>query len=662
MVSMFRKTVEVQRFSVGSGMNSAARCLFPVALLLIVLATFVPFMPVMPVPGLDPGWAYGINQAVAQHLVFGKEIVFTFGPYASIFSQMYHPATAHMMFWGALYLALSFYILLLVNFRLSAWVVRILLLLALASAMYTFDALIFFYPLLVATSVIRWFGPEHIVDRKTFVRYVILAAMVAPFGLMPLVKGTALIACSVITALSVLILLLNRDWRAAIVAALIPVFSLFLFWWMAGNALLQLPSWLASMLPIISGYSDAMALYGNILEVVAYALITILILRALLSGANGFGPSKKTGLMYLAAFAVILFLTFKSGFIRHDGHEITAGTMVLLIALLLATITSGYQTTMAVMLAALFCFALDFSRLKADPDGTIEWVEPGIGSIVHTASKTFVRSWIGLTQRISDPDGLQRDFEHSVAALRSASHFPLLPGTSDIYSHDQSHLIASGNTWNPRPVLQSYSSYLPVLQEMNRAHLLADHSPDHIFFRIESIDERLPALEDGYSWLTLFTHYRFGSFGDGYLLLNKKNDRSEQAGKFKPLAKQQAVFGELIPIPHYSGLVFIRLHFKPTLYGKLLNILYKPNQLNIHIVMDNQRVHSYRMIASMAESPFLIAPLINSTDDFAALYFDERSNKHPVVRAMLIDGEDATQFWQNPFDVELLGFAKIETK
>ncbi|WP_254706813.1 hypothetical protein [Ralstonia pseudosolanacearum] len=54
-------------------------------LLIVVTAVcaLVPWLPVMPQAGLDHSWVLGMNQAVAQGLVFGRDMIFTFGPYAS---------------------------------------------------------------------------------------------------------------------------------------------------------------------------------------------------------------------------------------------------------------------------------------------------------------------------------------------------------------------------------------------------------------------------------------------------------------------------------------------------------------------------------------------------------------------------------------------------
>jgi hypothetical protein len=44
-------------------------------------------MPFFPYAGLDSAWTYAMNEAVAHRMVFGRDIIFTFGPYASEFDR-----------------------------------------------------------------------------------------------------------------------------------------------------------------------------------------------------------------------------------------------------------------------------------------------------------------------------------------------------------------------------------------------------------------------------------------------------------------------------------------------------------------------------------------------------------------------------------------------
>jgi hypothetical protein len=61
----------------------------------------LPLSPDFPNRNFDASWAYALNEAVARHLIFGRDIVLTFGPLAFIYTKMYHPATDGIMLLGS---------------------------------------------------------------------------------------------------------------------------------------------------------------------------------------------------------------------------------------------------------------------------------------------------------------------------------------------------------------------------------------------------------------------------------------------------------------------------------------------------------------------------------------------------------------------------------
>lgn len=66
------------------------------ATLATILLLFRP-PPIFPTVGLVPSYGYALNEAVARHFVFGRDIIFTFGPFASVSTQLYNPATEVIM-------------------------------------------------------------------------------------------------------------------------------------------------------------------------------------------------------------------------------------------------------------------------------------------------------------------------------------------------------------------------------------------------------------------------------------------------------------------------------------------------------------------------------------------------------------------------------------
>ena len=171
-----------------------------------LLLALVPWNPLMPQTGLDPSWMHGINQALAQGLVFGKDIVFTLGPMASVFTQMYHPEVFSVTLAGSLLLALAIWGLLQQIWgRQPIWIGILGLTLGLIGQFD--DAVLLFYPVLVALR-----GYQLARSGQHGWPGWILAT--APLGLLALVKGTYLgLGLAVLLVWSLVFLIQNTPFR-----------------------------------------------------------------------------------------------------------------------------------------------------------------------------------------------------------------------------------------------------------------------------------------------------------------------------------------------------------------------------------------------------------------------------------------------------------------
>ena len=73
------------------------------ATLLLAIVLFSPSPIEYPMAGLDSAWSQSLNQAVADGKLFGRDITFTFGPLAAVYTHEFHPATdTGMMLTGLL--------------------------------------------------------------------------------------------------------------------------------------------------------------------------------------------------------------------------------------------------------------------------------------------------------------------------------------------------------------------------------------------------------------------------------------------------------------------------------------------------------------------------------------------------------------------------------
>jgi len=615
--------------------------LFFILLLLTAISVFVPFSPGMPWEGLDPSFVYGMNEALAQGMVFGKDIIFTYGPYASILTKSYHPAIDKLMIFGSIYFAIFFSLVAYLNFRRVHWMLHVALLITLSVVMYSRDSLFFFYPLLLGVQVYQWTNSFDAKKSAGIASTVLLVSLFAPLGLLPLVKGSALIACVAITLLSMLLLIKRGLWSLCLIVSVIPVISMLFFWALSNHPLTALYDYLIWLLPLISGFTDAMSINGSSIEIILYIIVVFMLVGFLLRDMQGTSYDK---LIVILMFLCILFLAFKAGFVRHDCHAVISGSMILMAAILVGTLITNKSAFIVFLISLIVWIYIDAIYFKTS-----------FYSYFENWTTTYSNAWNGIKQRTLDPDKLEKDFDAHVTELMKRGAIPKLNGTVDIYSYDLSYLIASGNKWNPRPIVQSYSVFTSKLAEINKEHLLGENRPDNIIFKVQPIDGRFPSLEDGASWPVLLTNYEPTDVANEYLYLTLRTT-GKNSIQFEKSFKRSRIFGEQIELPDLNGLIFIKLHFKKSTIGTIISSIFKPSELQIKLVMENGTDRSYRMIAGMAESGFIVSPLVENTHEFGLLFAGANYIADKNVKTIEINANNSSFIWKNSFEIEIYSF------
>src|SRR6185369_9698801 len=61
--------------------------------ILIPALLLPPLTPQIPSSGLDSSWSMVLHYAFQRHWQFGRDIVFTFGPYGFVYTRMFDPDT-----------------------------------------------------------------------------------------------------------------------------------------------------------------------------------------------------------------------------------------------------------------------------------------------------------------------------------------------------------------------------------------------------------------------------------------------------------------------------------------------------------------------------------------------------------------------------------------
>jgi hypothetical protein len=391
---------------------------------------------------------------------------------------------------------------------------------------------------------------------------------------------------------------------------------------------------------MISGYSEAMG-YGipGSAPLAKVAVVVAVVLVAI-----AFKKIKSTSFPWLipSGLCLNLFISFKAGFVRADHHMVMAAGAYFLIALAIASLLDR-RTGIAITVAAFVVWLGAFGILA----GVRQTAERETFAL-QDLERPFFRLVRGFELRRNHAAGLHHIFAEANARIFAGTPIQRLEGTVDLYPSELSVLFAAGDEWDPRPVFQSYAAFTPGLDSLNSAHLLTESAPNHIFFSIDPIDDRLPALDDAGSWPILLSKYQIVALKNEYLQLDRA-PAALLAQKSKLLGGVTVQTGDWIDVPSTADGVWASVNLRPTLAGKVVLAAYRLHIVTIEMVLIDGRTVTHRFIPEMGENGFLLSPYVGSTDDFLRTAAGMNSNQVRKFRLMsdsrLWSQEMSVSFW-----------------
>lgn len=599
-----------------NSMRSAARALLALGLSILV---FLPVIPSMPSAMLDPSWRMALNEAWARGFDFARDMIFTYGPYAFVSTQQYHPDTYAVLVACSLFLGtVQFLLLRRIGLDSKGTFRAPFVLLCLLASGYTSSPdvrfLCYSYLFLVAAV-----GPSDTgadVGRSPLDGEALVLNLAAfSLGLVCLVKATFAVHIGAMGALAVVALYARgrRSLAAGILASFVS--GLAFFWLAAGQPLADLPRFFFIQGQVAAGYGEAMSAGDSLLPpalFLASAVPLAIVAKRKLSEPTVGGCALVIGM------ALTLLLAFKEGFVREDGwHVMIAGEVLFILPQCWPTEGSDLWRKVQIGTAALavlafivmFPYALDLPGKTASLD-----------ELIHCSDR-------GPVVCPSQPGWLRKTYDLSLGRIRAQEPLPKLQGTVDIYTVRQALAIANGYRWDPRPVAQSYSAYTPALAQMNADHLVGKKAPDNVFFALEPTDGRLPSLTDGPSWPILLTRYEVtwlgipaGSSGVAPIaLLQRKPDALRTGVSRTPLLAGTAALGQIVALPAGDRILYAKIDIRPSVYGRFEEVLLKGSELYINLLFPGGRQERYRFVPGMARAGFIISPAVTDATQFVAL-------------------------------------------
>ena len=579
--------------------RTASRVLTSTPFLGILIAFLSwPISGLDPSYGLDESWNAAVNLATWESLNFGDDLIFTYGPLGFL--------AVPQLYYGSYAVLATAYVM-----TLHAGICTLLL----WAARRTFGLALAVPIAYVAAGTVTEPTSRFLVVAT----FIVCVAFLLREGRVPLNRLIA-VGGGFLTGLEVLVRL---DIGLSMLVLLLATFAIvrterysnlgllagglvtgFLLGWVAtGQSFSTLGAFLDQSLQITSGYADVMGIDdpGRAWEFPAAFLVLAVAAAVVAIGTRTWPRSTRTKAAVLAA--LFAFVSFKHGFLRHDGLHSPGFFAAMFAGLLAFTWPEGRRREALLGLGVALVAFLGASNLgwrHFNPVENVSRAADHLQALGGDRRAAVARSRLWLR-------GIYALDSKSLDELRGANVniWPWETGVAWAYPEF---------AWRPVPVFQSYSAYTDGLDELNREYLESEEAPERSVRHLTAgIDARLLTYDSPAATLEMLCRYQEVTNANGLQVLTRTPNR---CGEAVLMARVPTRSGEPVGVPMAPGrdqLVFARVQgVGPTLFERLRTLVYKLGERRIIL----NGTLNYRFVPGTAEGPHLMR--IPGSADYAA--------------------------------------------
>ena len=547
------------------------------------------FVPLGP-GGIDPAWQWVVNAAASLGIVFGRDLVFTYGPLAFLMVPL---DVADNLAVASVF-AIAVHLCLL--WALMAWWRRThqpwwfaagLVLLGLSPAVFMsveglWVATVAWLCLTAVEHELRW--PAGI------------AAALA--GVFLLIKTSLGVAAAATLGLA----LIGEWWlwkRPLRWPELVIGAATFIG---LATVLIGSPvavwAWWQRTLQVLSGYSVANSIVGS---------LTGLLLGcgavAVWAVVGWLGRREDRWRRWFLLTAPLVLLQFRLAYVRQDGHELQLfGFLSGLLALAVVVAGSRWRARMAVagVGAVLVCASLVAHRTPgATATAVVRAASAGRG--VDTARSLL--SWSSTRERLAAAS------QERLAELALPAQWHALmgaePGPVGTLPWECSLAPANGMTWDATPTLQLYTAYTAELDQWSARHY-EENGPRWIVNEYVPVGQRHQMLDAPATWRALYRHYQPRSTAtEPFAVLLERREHPLE-GELVEVSRTQLVLEAPLSVPSSEQLLFAEFDLRLNLWGRLQSMLFRVPPVMLRLDHRSGRTTMYRMIPDTAANGVLI--------------------------------------------------------
>jgi hypothetical protein len=543
--------------------------------------------------GLDPSWILGLSRISGDHLFFwGKDITFTFGPYGYLFFGQHY---IHSFLFGLIVLILNIFLFYINCFIKKTFTFDRLMLFSLV--LFGFVSILNYEWIFNLTLFFFFCTFWKIKDNKIlFYLFSVISGLFCSFSLL-FKFNTGVLAFGLASIFSLYMLLLYKKDGLKYLFIFIGVYLLFLIFNIPYhfNSLNNFIIWLLMSMEIAKGYSEIMVTVG--LKIYLLLALIIIALYFVIFYITIRTQKNNNILIFLLFGSVILFFSFKHGFVRQDAHIFSFFySMPFLFGFLYLFL--AVEFTRKIFL----CFSV--SSILSIIAMTI-FFGPNIYD--NNAIKNRYYDIVEFSQKIKTLD--QRKTDALQASIISSEWNELIgDNTIQILPWELSYAIANNwQGWVPNPVLQLYSVYTKKLDEYSALSFSEERAPRYILLEYSAIDNRNMFMDTPETWNTIIHNYKVSKSDSSRLLLEKKSDYKKL--NLIHFDSKTYKFGEEILIPISNNPIYAKISIKQTFFGKIRTTLFRGCPPDLKLEFQDGNESTYRVIADVLDNPVLLSAI-----------------------------------------------------
>ena len=388
------------------------------------------------------------------------------------------------------------------------------------------------------------------------------------------------------------------------------------------NASPALLNFIKGSLQISSGYSSAMSIVGSPWEL-GFAISQIFIISTILILLIKENPNKR-GLFLSLGF--ILWLTFKHGFIRQDGHVfifICATPLIIALCINYAKTTKRHKILLMVHSYAVLIFFLyslfphpfaqhtNISAFQAlYPQNFLLKISTLLD--INQFQKNIKASTLDNLDKVKLPEGIKNKVAGKVI---------------DVFPWELSLVEANNLNWKPRPVIQSYSAYTKYLDSKNFKSI-TKYPRDYLFYNFYSIDFRHPFFDEPETFFNIFCNYQFSENVDelstsdslNYMILLEPRSSNICSNLNIPSKKSIRWNQEELLKLNNADLMRAKVKIKYSLLGKIYKTIFRAPPVYLQVNYSSGNISEYRIIPENSENGIIISHLPAHTSEALSLF------------------------------------------